>query len=89
MFLQSQHYFFVRPIPNAFRNMLKLPTEMNRSLSPEINTPSNGSFPITTPLGGDGVFTKDCLYKGETFSPGSIVPMPGGNKECQNNGTWL
>ena len=57
---------------------------MNQSSSPGINIPPNDSF-----TGGDDVFTKDCLYNGQLYSPGSVVPMPGGNKECQNNGAWL
>jgi hypothetical protein len=71
-------------IPQSASSQFASLTGMNQSVSPGINIPLNDSSTVA----GEG-FTKDCLYKGELYSPGSVVPMPGGNKECQNNGTWL
>jgi hypothetical protein len=76
-------------MPQSALSQFASPTGMNQSLSPGINIPSNDSFPVNIPPGGGEMFTKNCLYKGELYSPGSVVPMPGGNRECQNNGTWF
>jgi hypothetical protein len=76
-------------IPQSALSQFASPTGTNQSLSPGMNIPSNASFPISTPPGGDDGLAKNCVYKNEIYSPGSVVPMPGGNKECQTNGIWL
>jgi hypothetical protein len=39
--------------------------------------------------GGDDIFTKDCLYLGEAYSPGAVLDMVSDvRKTCGSDGEW-
>ena len=80
----SQDSFAQSANQSAQKNVTSVP----RNMSIVRFDPSVGSYILYNPGGGSTVFTVDCYYANQRYSPGSTMIMPGGTKTCGNDGRW-
>jgi hypothetical protein len=80
----SQDSFAQSANQSAQKNVTSVPRNM-----PIVRfDPSVGSYILYNPGGGSTVFTVDCYYANQRYSPGSTMIMPGGTKTCGSDGRW-